>query len=370
MRNYASENFTCTALRDDGSLTIVGAVFFCGAFRDWLTDRLYVTVQLSNPIYSTDLREVLVLECGGITYPFAEAEGWDGPVAEVSWKSALSGLSIGKKKSYSTLTDNGREVDSVPLELCDFQTMPALPFSPTLYANHTRILSFAMELEDGRRGAATGLTLFTREPGEETWDSTVLFRNVPLSAYTLETDSSLLGKEAYLAVEYRTFPAEGWDGQSVADFVTLNRMTTPVRTVSGDGELLFTPVGLTCSMLLSGGSVTVTWKAAADSEKLYDLSHYVLERAAAVGEDLPAAFGQLYAGPATRFRDTLPAGADTVAYRVKAVSTLGPASAWCETGPASVVKSNVYVGIDGEWVRAAAVQVGSRKASPMLRVGR
>jgi len=77
MRNYATENLTCVALCEDSSLAVEELVFRYGAFRDWLTDRLYVAVRWS---LNSSIGAMLRLVVNGKAYSFGEREGWKDAV--------------------------------------------------------------------------------------------------------------------------------------------------------------------------------------------------------------------------------------------------------------------------------------------------
>ena len=83
-----------------------------------------------------------------------------------------------------------------------------------------------------------------------------------------------------------------------------------------------------------GKSITVTWSAATDAEK--NLEGYVVERSTDGG----GTWVQVYQGSATSTTNTVPAGADTVMYRVKAYDSEGLYSGYRNSAQVSVFNNN------------------------------
>jgi len=110
--------------------------------------------------------------------------------------------------------------------------------------------------------------------------------------------------------------------------------------VSDDGSVSVntapsTPGSITAPATVRGGStLPISWTRATDSND--NLSGYELERSVNGGD-----WAKIYKGSALTFTDTITAGWNTVAYRVKAYDTDGLNSGW-RTGSNITVINNAY----------------------------
>ena len=87
------------------------------------------------------------------------------------------------------------------------------------------------------------------------------------------------------------------------------------------------------SSIQSGTSIQVSWSASTDKEN--NLEGYIVERSTNGG----SSWTQIYQGSATRTTNTVPAGSETVMYRVKAYDSLGLYSGYRNSAQVSVINN-------------------------------
>ncbi|MBQ8640655.1 MAG: hypothetical protein IJ480_00425 [Clostridia bacterium] len=365
MRCYATETMTCVSRYTGTVMKLNEHSFHYAVYRDGLSDDLYVTVGWADPERTEDITACLELNLAETRMSFGTLEGWDDPVCRISCSAADGKVYLEKKWEPDVMTNGALVTDGVWIRFDQYTVLPEITLEAVLYANHTGTLTWSLHPGDDRNGWGTAMELRQREPGETEYRTTVLFADELRSSCRLTTGQDLLGMEACLMLEYRTFAAD-WDGETLEDFVTLNRVLTPLQTVERDAAIPLAPDGIETTLLLDGGKVTVSWPVPQDP--VNTIVSCILERASAA-EDSPASdFIRLYEGSSGQFRDTLPEGLDTVRYRVCSVNAAGTRSPWTDSGTLQIVKSNVYTAIGGRWIRAAAVWIGGKKASPMVKV--
>lgn len=113
------------------------------------------------------------------------------------------------------------------------------------------------------------------------------------------------------------------------------------------------PGSLTVPAVVRGGSnLPISWTRATDSDD--NLSGYELERSVNGG-----AWSQVYKGSALTFTDTITAGWNTVAYRVRAYDTLNATSAYV-TSDTRTVDNNAYPVIASD--TASGTDLGTKNA--------
>jgi len=365
MRCYATETLTCVERYLGNVVKFNDRIFRYALYRDGTTEDMYAVVCWKDPAETLVLSDVLCVIVNGKRYYFEELEGWDDPVCRFPYDPDPYSTMLAKQKYADIITNGVLETDGIYFWMKEYTVLPQVTMNPVLYANHSQTLNWSLRPGDDRNGWGISLELLQKGAGEADFTSTVLFSEEQRSSWRLSTDMSILGRQAYLILEYRTYAAD-WDGKDLEDFVTLNRRITPVQTVTRNAAIPLAPSGVEHTMLLEGGKVTISWPAVKDP--VNTISGYILERAAAAGGETPESFVRLYEGSSVQFRDTLPEGTDHIRYRVCAVNTAGTKSPWTDTGALAVVKSNLYMGVGGKWIRAAAVWIGSRKASPMIKI--
>ena len=109
-----------------------------------------------------------------------------------------------------------------------------------------------------------------------------------------------------------------------SDDGTINTNTAPT-----------TPASITIPETIQGGStIAVSWGAATDKES--NLEGYVVERSTNGG----GSWMQIYQGSATSTTNTVPAGTETVMYRVKAYDSEGLYSGYRTSGQITVINNN------------------------------
>ena len=372
MRCYANETMTCVEQYTGEYLLYNGIPFQYAIYRNGLQDKLYLVVQWmqessSNPV----LQEVLQCLVGTERYDFAVVSGWEDPVCVLPYQTdetgALAAVYALIPRNYKgVLYYNYVQYREFRLSPGTYATLPRLTMQNVVMAgNYTQTVRWSMTPGDNRQGWAVHMELRYREPGADSYNAIPVFTSTFYNFYQMTTPAVIVGKEACLMVEYRTY-AEDWGGYNKDDFATLNRTVTPWQTANLDASVPLAPGGIAVSMLLAGGRVTVQWSGVTDP--LNTISAYRLERAVAGAKETPQQFVQLYSGKSTQFRDTLPADAGTVVYRVCAVNRAGTDSPFTDTGIREVAQSNLYVSRGGTWVRAAGVWIGEKRASPMARV--
>lgn len=365
MRCYATEKLTCVGRYTGIALRLDGKSFHYAAYRDGMTEDLYITVGWADEAETADIRSYVTLQLDSGTVPFDIMEGWDTPVCRIPWDTEEDRVFIAKKGSWFTMTSGAIETDVIRVYQRRFESLPVFAMEPVLYAGYTHTLTWELTPGDGRTGWVTGVNLRQRKPDDTDFTEQTLAENRRMTSCRVTLGEEVLGSDVCLVMEYRTFPAD-WDGSDTEDFVTLNRYVTPVQRVSRNAAIPLAPAQIGTTLLIDGGKVTVSWTAVNDP--VNTIEAYRLERAGKEKDGSLSGYSILYSGASDRFRDTLPEGLEGVRYRVCAVNTAGTASPWTDSGFLEVAKSNIYVGVNGKWIRAAAVQIGSRKASPMAVV--
>ena len=117
---------------------------------------------------------------------------------------------------------------------------------------------------------------------------------------------------------------------------------------------------------MRGGRVRIRWSAPEDP--LYTYAAYDLHRAVAADGDSAPEWVLLYSGQATQFLDAPPENG-YVRYRVTGRMGHGNKTGSADTGWLRQNTSNLYVGVNGIAVPAAAVRIGGSTALAMGYVG-
>lgn len=361
MQDYSSTTMTCVAHYTDNRLKLSGTAFQYAVYRNGVDEQLYIVANwVPGTTAPGELSALLCCVWEGTTYSFTTRSGWENPVCVVPY--------TGENVSYALtpvggtmMLYNGSRITEYQLTPAVYTTPPEMTVTfPTLYGSHSHTIRWTLTAGDERNGWVVAMSLRSREVGSTTESETELFSNSLHIYYNLLTDSTIVGKEVCLVLEYRTF-AQDWNGYNQEAFVTCNRYVTPWQYVSRDAAIPLAPGGLTTSLLLAGGKVTVSWQEVVDP--LNTILGYRLERSVNGGN-----FTSLYSGTSTQFRDNLPSSANNIDYRVCAVNNKNVTSPWTDSGTLAVAQSNLYVAKDGKWVRAAGVWIGNKRASPMAKV--
>lgn len=371
MQDYSSTTMTCVEQYNGTKLKLDGTSIQYAVYRNGTGEQLYVTANwYPGSTAPGALSDMLTCVWNGTTYSFTTMTGWADPVcvlpyAVVQGDETVSGsvtaqyalVPVGR----TSMSYGGSMLQEYRLTPGEYDTLPCITVTtPTLYGNYSHTIRWTLTAGDGRNGWVIAMSLRCREPGSTAETEKELFSNSLHIYYNLQTDSTIVGKEVCLVLEYRTYAAT-WDGYDTDAYVTHNRYVTPWQFVTRDAAVPLAPEGLTNSLLLAGGKVTVRWNTVVDP--LNTISSYRLERSVNGGD-----YTSLYSGTSTQFWDTLPMTAKSVAYRVCAVNNKSVASPWTGSDTLPVGQSNLYLAKDGKWVRAAGVWVGDKRASPMARV--
>ena len=126
---------------------------------------------------------------------------------------------------------------------------------------------------------------------------------------------------------------------SSSDFVRPAFILPKTLTIGDDGQLVFntapsTPGSIIIPEGIQGGtSVAVSWSASTDEQG--NLEGYVVERSVNGG----TSWTQIYQGSALSTANTVPFGAQSVMYRVKAYDSEGLSSGWRTSGAVTVVNN-------------------------------
>ncbi len=365
LQNYATDTMTCLDRYLGDYCRIDSHVFHWALYRDGLSNDLYLTANWRDSV-NYSIKEAVVVIVDGVYYVLGSLSGWADPVLKIAMTGNVPPyISLYRRMAADDLYYNGTKNEPIALSVGQYAVLPQAAFSQTLYAGYSHTLTWTITAGEGRTGWATGAELRYRSPGSGGFTTVPLFANEKKASCTLTTEVSLLGKEACVMLEYRTF-APGWNGTDLEAFVTLNRYVTPLQLVDTDASKPLPPAAITTSIPLAGGNVAVRWPGAVDA--LYEIPSYVVECARQV-DGVDGGFRQLYRGAALACRDTLPEKIDAVRYRVCSVERGGMCSDWTDTGWIQVEKSNLYVGYGGGWRPVSAIWIGQKKASPMAVLG-
>ena len=148
------------------------------------------------------------------------------------------------------------------------------------------------------------------------------------------------------------------------DYIGLAEYTLPELVITGAGTPL-APSGLRYSPAALA-PFTVSWNAVNDPQ--FGNISYVLTRSVNGGDSVT-----VHDGVSCSYTDTLPVGADTVSYSVSSKSG-GILSAEYIGDAVAVSQSNVFIGINGQPVRASGLYIGTdgapRSASPSVIIGK
>lgn len=366
MRDYASTTMTCVGQYLGNLLELGERAFQFALYRDGVGEQLYITVGwYPGTTGQGDLTMLLQCTVNGSTYSFTQKDGWDDPVCVVPYlwdEKDTTTYALVPASTQIYMFYNGNRRMEYQLLPHAYTTMPTLTMTnlPTLYGNYNHTVRWTLIVGEERSGWVTAMSMRVRTPGTTEETETELFSDSLHVYYNVCTDSTIVGKEACLVLEYRTYDTT-WSGHDIDDFLTRNRYVTPWQTVARDASVPLASEGVATSLLLAGGKVTVRWEAVVDP--LNKIASYTLERSVNGGS-----YTSLYSGTSTQFRDTLPNAAKTVIYRVCAINSYSMASPWTDSGTLAVAQSNLYVAKDGKWVRAAGVWIGEKRASPMAQV--
>ncbi len=365
MQNYATETRTCIEREVGSACRLNNTVFQYAVYREG--NALYIVVNWRDSAVTKSIKSVLWVRIGEYFYYLVDKEGWDDPVLELPLTADMGAIYLTHRQSTDELYYQNTKRESILLHTGTHTVLPQVSFSPVISANHTHTFTWDITPGEDRVGRGTGAIFQYRIPAEpeNPFTAVPVFAETMRSDCTLTTDGTVMGAEVRMVLEYRTYGPD-WDGVDIEDFVTLNRYTTPVQLVARDAAIPLAPATVTASMPLAEGRLTVRWQPATDPLSVDAV--YVLERSLVTG-GAETGFVQLYRGSSLSFRDTLPVGIDGVRYRVRTVNVLGNDSLWTDTGVLAVVKSNLYVGMGGDWRRVSALWIGGKKASPLAKLG-
>ncbi len=365
LQNYATGTMTCLDQYVGDYCRIDSESFHWALYRDGLTNDLYLTANWRDNVLHS-IQDALSIIVNGEYYMLGSLTGWADPVLKIPMTDGkMPYISLYRRMASDDLYYNDTKNEPIELSCGQYKVLPQMYFSQTIYAGYTHTLRWSITPGEGRTGMAVGAELWFREPGADGFTTVPLFAEESKHSCTLTTDVSLLGKEACLMLEYRTY-ASDWNGTNLDDFTTLNRYVTPWQLVDTDASEPLPPAAVTASIPLAGGNVVVRWPASTCPP--YTIASYVVEYACRI-DGVDGGYSPLYQGTELVCQGILPERLDAVRYRVCAVETGGAQSDWVETGWIQVEKSNLYVGYGGGWRPVSAVWVGKKKASPMAVLG-
>ncbi|MBQ7922279.1 MAG: hypothetical protein IJ325_06850 [Clostridia bacterium] len=297
------------------------------------------------------------------TYQFESREGWETMVCMIPYQPDASQRVRLESKTgvQNTFQASGSSAAYFLQYFSNCDIPPYISFTPELYADHVNTLTVTQsELDEGHFGAVNKLTLYMRAPGETEFTGTVLLSASRETECTC-TLGDVLGYEWYMVLQYCTYDEAEWSN-SYSQYVSITQIETPVQTIGQSASRPTAPSALSAGMLLAGSKVNISWEAV--QSDLVPVVSYTLERSVN-GTD----FITLYTGTALQYPDTVPAGANSVWYRLRTNGENGASSSWYTTDALSVVKSNIYIGTADGIRLVSAVHIGSHTASPLAIVG-
>jgi len=362
MLRYASETLTCLAYSGDTAYAVDGKKFEYCLYKNETTGEHILLVDYATTS-SGSIGSKLCVDAGQ-DYDITTLDGFSHTGCVFPASMSQSSVTI-KKDSAMSLTSGASPISNIRITIYRYDTPPVLLLEdPAFLGSYDNPITWTLLPGDDRVGGVTAMTVYYRTSETNDWIEAAQFTDTLKTEWSYRPKTTL-GYQYYITAEYRTF-ASGWDGVTISDFRTLNRKSTGICTVTRKATTPETPNWLITGILTDGGKVNVRWEEVIDP--LYPIASYTLERAVGTADATPDTFVTLYSGESTEFRDQLPVNIQSVVYRVCCYNSLGNVSAWYTTSPMPVVRSNVYVGQDGAWVRAAKLYVGSHPASARIYV--
>ena len=249
---YATEKMTCVDRYLGTALKVGGYAFQFAVYRDGLFGNLYVTADWCES-RSTSIGSMLRCLVDGTYYSFSTVSGWEDPVCVIPCSAEPDTSALVPVSSGSRITLHSTGYTSYAFRTGTFLTLPKFTRPDvTLYGNYSQKVEWTLVPGDNRRGWVSSMEIRYRDPGETAFDAIAVFTDTLHTYRYLTTDSTIVGKEACLMLEYRTYSAD-WSGQDLEDFETLNRSVTLCSTWNGTHLFLLHRAGSRYPCSLPGG---------------------------------------------------------------------------------------------------------------------
>lgn len=306
----------------------------------------------------------LTLTYNGITKTIDKNPFGTGASVEFPYDDNVKTLHIEGMKIYYNGTTHEDGCDITWRMSMDTETPAVTITCPGARVTSSHPFSWTITDSQGRPTAAAGLMSYFFTPDATGWLSNAIIagkREGPsINIYVPDpwVAGTLIYYRLYAAV-YETADA-GRD-----DYVALTEAISPIYVVSYERSPR-APFELQYKEPVVRAPLKVTWQYIEDSS--YPATNgYQLERSINGGD-----FTLIYAGMSKSFTDTVPQGADKLAYRVRAVGRTN--NSYYYTGETlDTVLSNMYVGVGGAVRLAAGMYIGEngavKQVTPLVEVG-
>ncbi len=357
----STEKLTCLAESDGHTLVWNDRAIAYRLYRDGGTDTLYFCLDFAAETEDALATNHFRVVYNGETKGFAAVAGFSSPTCVLTYAEAVRSLSLRLAAEDDTLTLDGTERREIacPFAWCD--GLPQLTWSAHFYAAYNNYVTWKITPPEGKYATPRKAVLYVKRQGEDAFAArTSANLDFDLRGWYIATDEADLGALYYFRVVYTMHESKN------GAWVTKNTLTTPVATIDRDGRYPLPPV-LTHGAILRGGKVRLRWDNADDP--LYTFLYFDLYRAVAEDKSASPTWTLLYSGKGKQFTDT-PPESGYVRYKVRGRTANSAREAVTDTGWCAQAKSNLFVGVGGKAVPAAAVYIGGKTALALAFVGK
>lgn len=359
--DQSTERMTCLAESDGHTILWNGHAVAYRLYRDGLTDTLYFCLDFAAASEEAFATNHFRVTYNGETKGFAAVAGFSSPTCVLTYADAVQSLTLRLVAEDDTLTLDGTERRTLTCAFAWYDSLPQLAWSAHLYAAHNNYVTWKITAPEGKAAAPRRAVLWMKRQGEDAFTArTGANLDFELRGWYIPTDEADLGAQYYFTVAYTMHESKS------GPWLTKNTLTTPVTVIDRDGRYPLPPV-LSCGTILRGGKVRLRWDNADDP--LYGFAYFDLYRAVTEDKSAEPVWTLLYSGKGKQFTDA-PPESGYVRYKVRGRTANSTREAVTDTGWRAQAKTNLFVGVDGRSVPAAAVHIGGRTALALAIVGK
>ena len=358
--DQTSETLTCLAESAGHTLLWNDKAIACRLYRDGVTETLCFVLDYvgeeAEPLATNHFR----VYYNGTAHGFETAAGFSSPVCTLTHVTGREEVRLRLESDEDTFTMDGKARREITYPFAWYDSLPTLLWNGVMYADYLTHITWQVTAPAGRVAYPSHAEFYVRRQGETAFTRRAEANlDNKVYAWALSLDEEDMGAAYYFRVAYITAESAG------GTWLTRNRADTPETIVTRNGSIP-NPLVVSHSAVMRGGRVRIRWSAPEDP--LYTYAAYDLHRAVAADGDSAPEWVLLYSGQATQFLDAPPENG-YVRYRVTGRMGHGNKTGSADTGWLRQNTSNLYVGVNGIAVPAAAVRIGGSTALAMGYVG-
>lgn len=276
----------------------------------------------------------IIAEYDGKEYQIGYSESYYGQTVAIDLKRekneirfwGMHNLQIAGLISEFGLPDWETESDKAPTSVTAVwdvpNTAPTATISATTpFAGKANKVSWKISDADGDRVKVVRLVRYYRPAGGTTFSGTVVLADSTATSYNDTIPTTYGGGSVYYEISFE----DTYGGSGTAQTSTVKVLTNTAPTIPG--------VPILPDVISGGAEITVTWDKSTDADG--NLEGYKLERSIDGG----ASWTQVYQGSKNSAGTPVPAGVNSIIYRVKAYDSYGAESGYAATAEYMVINN-------------------------------